>query len=170
MENINIYRFSCLRCQHQWSSKQDRPRVCPKCKSPYWDTLKDEGKKIKPLKIDWSDKGPVFKERKRRIKHNQWGRWKYNPSTHSLDIRKNVGGHVWAYDVDLERCDTGAKLLDWIYQVQGKNFISPDDVADLVYAADDILCNVQSNLCSGGKNLTFDVAKHLTQHIDPLFK
>ncbi len=32
---INI--FKCLRCYHEWASKQEHPTICPKCKSPYWD-------------------------------------------------------------------------------------------------------------------------------------
>ena len=32
---INI--FKCLRCSHEWASKQEHPRICPRCKSPYWD-------------------------------------------------------------------------------------------------------------------------------------
>ncbi len=41
--NLNEFiRFIhiCLRCTHQWVSKQKHPRVCPKCKSPYWDKEK----------------------------------------------------------------------------------------------------------------------------------
>ena len=42
-EAINLYIgrkqgiYKCLRCGHEWPSKQPHPRVCPKCKSPYWD-------------------------------------------------------------------------------------------------------------------------------------
>jgi len=35
MTEIKI--FKCLRCPHEWASKKEHPRVCPKCKSPYWD-------------------------------------------------------------------------------------------------------------------------------------
>lgn len=28
---------NCLRCNHEWASKLEYPKVCPKCKSPYWD-------------------------------------------------------------------------------------------------------------------------------------
>lgn len=28
--------FLCLRCEHFWRSKQERPRICPKCKSKLW--------------------------------------------------------------------------------------------------------------------------------------
>ena len=31
--------FGCERCGHEWvpRNKDQPPRVCPKCKSPYWD-------------------------------------------------------------------------------------------------------------------------------------
>ena len=29
--------FICCRCNHQWPSEQPHPRICPKCKSAYWD-------------------------------------------------------------------------------------------------------------------------------------
>ena len=33
-----IFKFKCLRCGHIWWPKTpDKPRVCPKCKSPYYD-------------------------------------------------------------------------------------------------------------------------------------
>ena len=161
----NIFRYSCLRCGHEWSSKQDRPRVCPKCKTPYWDVSKNYGK---PITLPSKEESEArFKD---KIKKNRWGRWQYNPSSHCLEIVKQKGGHKFTYEVDLNRCNTGAKLLDWIYQVQGKNWISPDDVADLVYAVDDILDVVQSKLCSGGENMEFNVNHYLSERIDLLFK
>lgn len=162
-----IYKFSCFRCGHEWASKQDRPKVCPKCKNPYWDIPKDAGKAIIFNAKRLKESKNAFE---RKIKHNKWGRWKYNPATHCLEIEKQKGGHVFHYEVDLDRCDTGAKLLDWIYQVKHKIWASPDDIADLIYAVDDILGFVQANLCSGGQNLKFDVNKHLTENIDPLLK
>jgi len=31
--------FKCLRCGHRWTPRKpnNAPKVCPKCKSPYWD-------------------------------------------------------------------------------------------------------------------------------------
>jgi hypothetical protein len=29
--------YQCKRCRHAWPSRQKRPRVCPKCRSPHWD-------------------------------------------------------------------------------------------------------------------------------------
>jgi hypothetical protein len=37
---ITVMGFRCERCGHEWvprDSGQD-PKVCPKCKSPYWNT------------------------------------------------------------------------------------------------------------------------------------
>jgi len=31
----------CLRCKHEWPTRGE-PRVCPKCKSPYWNVAKRE--------------------------------------------------------------------------------------------------------------------------------
>jgi predicted Zn-ribbon and HTH transcriptional regulator len=36
-----IQTYKCLRCGHVWvPRKKEKPRVCPKCKSPYWDKPK----------------------------------------------------------------------------------------------------------------------------------
>jgi predicted Zn-ribbon and HTH transcriptional regulator len=39
MAKIRLWGYQCERCEHQWVPvKQDeKPKVCPKCKSPYWD-------------------------------------------------------------------------------------------------------------------------------------
>ena len=31
------YIHKCLRCDHQWTSKKEHLRQCPKCGSAYWD-------------------------------------------------------------------------------------------------------------------------------------
>ncbi len=50
-----INTFECLRCGHKWISRvdlkqlevglKDKPRICPKCKSAYWDLEKKNGVK-----------------------------------------------------------------------------------------------------------------------------
>lgn len=32
--------FTCLRCQHEWASKKEKPVTCAKCRSPYWNIAK----------------------------------------------------------------------------------------------------------------------------------
>jgi predicted Zn-ribbon and HTH transcriptional regulator len=36
---MTILVLKCKRCGHDWPTKQaaDRVKVCPKCKTPYWD-------------------------------------------------------------------------------------------------------------------------------------
>jgi len=43
--NIIISHLTCCRCHHSWIPRQKDIRICPKCKSPYWD----KPKKIKIL-------------------------------------------------------------------------------------------------------------------------
>ena len=40
MGKINITGYKCERCGHTWAPRSklnQNPKVCPKCKSPYWD-------------------------------------------------------------------------------------------------------------------------------------
>lgn len=37
---ITVMGYRCERCSHEWiprDSENGGPRICPKCKSPYWD-------------------------------------------------------------------------------------------------------------------------------------
>jgi Zn finger protein HypA/HybF involved in hydrogenase expression len=40
--SVEITVLACrCRCGHQWITREpERPRVCPKCKSPNWDRAK----------------------------------------------------------------------------------------------------------------------------------
>jgi predicted Zn-ribbon and HTH transcriptional regulator len=40
--NIFIVGNKCYRCGHEWipSNKNQTSKVCPRCKSPYWDRPK----------------------------------------------------------------------------------------------------------------------------------
>ena len=38
---INFPGYMCLRCGHKWPAlNPGKPRTCPKCRSPYWDTAR----------------------------------------------------------------------------------------------------------------------------------
>lgn len=38
---MKLPKFKCKRCGHKWiPRKKDKPLICPKCKSPYWDRKK----------------------------------------------------------------------------------------------------------------------------------
>lgn len=40
MAKIQVWAWKCERCGHEWlpREKDREPKVCPKCKSPYWNT------------------------------------------------------------------------------------------------------------------------------------
>ena len=38
------YQLKCKRCGHEWNPRQENVRICPECKSPYWDVEKKEKK------------------------------------------------------------------------------------------------------------------------------
>ena len=38
---MTVWGYRCERCNHEWlpnKQGQPPPKVCPACKSPYWDT------------------------------------------------------------------------------------------------------------------------------------
>lgn len=72
---------------------------------------------------------------------DRWGDWEWDAERLVLFHR------VRHFEVDLERMNTSAAVLDWICQVSKKAWASPKDVGDLVQAVDDLLCP-QENLCS----------------------
>ncbi len=41
---ITIMGYKCERCGHEWipNDAEKEPKVCPKCKSPYWNIPKKE--------------------------------------------------------------------------------------------------------------------------------
>ena len=45
--NVLIMGHRCHRCKHEWkpNNMEKIPRVCPKCKSPYWDKPRTNGGK-----------------------------------------------------------------------------------------------------------------------------
>jgi len=45
-KKVPLMGYRCERCEHEWLPRNDdAPRVCPKCKSPYWDKPRKNNKK-----------------------------------------------------------------------------------------------------------------------------
>jgi hypothetical protein len=41
---LRVWGFECHRCAHSWIPRErGLPKVCPHCKSPYWDTPRRDG-------------------------------------------------------------------------------------------------------------------------------
>lgn len=45
MVDITVKGYRCKRCGHEWTpKKKEEPKVCPHCKSPYWNTARKNKK------------------------------------------------------------------------------------------------------------------------------
>ena len=44
---IKTKGYKCERCGHEWAprNKEEKPLICPKCKSPYWNKPKKNNTK-----------------------------------------------------------------------------------------------------------------------------
>tara|TARA_Y100000114_G_scaffold120772_1_gene115800 strand:+ start:375 stop:836 length:462 start_codon:yes stop_codon:yes gene_type:complete len=90
----------------------------------------------------------------------QWGYWIFRSSNLVLELQTKRGG--WAYEIDLERINSTAEMLDWIFQLNHKNRFgesiygneNQDLIGDLIQAFDDIF-KPQANCCSRGKEKEF---------------
>ena len=71
-----------------------------------------------------------------------------------LTIEVDIG-HGHTYQIDLERCNTPAQVLDWIFQIKVKTWATPEIMFDLLVAFD-VACyifhgrGVQGTLCPFG--------------------
>ena len=50
MPKVKLMGYRCERCDHEWlpRDKTQEPRVCPKCKSPYWDIPRGTNRRGRP--------------------------------------------------------------------------------------------------------------------------
>lgn len=79
---------------------------------------------------------------------DRWLGWRLDAHAYTLDL---VRDGVDLYQVDLERCTTSARVLDWIAQVRGKAWADVGALAGLVRALDDVI-DLQATLCSFGED------------------
>ena len=48
---LRMLGFRCERCDHAWIPPNPaKPKVCPKCKTPYWDRPRRDGQKSPRLR------------------------------------------------------------------------------------------------------------------------
>ncbi len=81
----------------------------------------------------------------------EWNGWEYDPEIGCLryDV---VPKPAPRYLIQMERCRTSAEVLNWLVQVQKKEWAGDTCVAGLL-AALDYLLNLQGSLCGSGKEL-----------------
>jgi hypothetical protein len=120
----------------------------------YRDYVRDHFQKHSDKDGFWNPPGTPTPE---KPKHgDRWGDWWYSQKNLTLEFHGERDG----YEVDLERCNTPAQAMDWIFQIAGKNWATPEVLGHLIQALDDLL-EPQANLCSFGHRKTMDVRKHL---------
>ena len=87
----------------------------------------------------------------RRPAHGQrWGRWQLDTSNFVLHVLNDEGVYP-IYEIDLDRINSPAQLLDWIFQIAGKAWITAADIGDFVRAIDAIFDDVQGKFCPWGQ-------------------
>ena len=95
--------------------------------------------------------------------HGHWGKWTLDAGNLVLDY------DTGRYEVNLEECLTSAQVLNWVFQVNGKNWAHEDTgcLPGLVNAIDDIL-HPQAALCSSGSGKRLaraDVRKRVEAYV-----
>lgn len=94
--------------------------------------------------------------------------WEYNPGNLTLVYKPVKNQRGYAYEIDLEKCNTSAQVLDNIIQVSGKTWMPVEDVGRLVRCLYYLL-NPQATLCSYGEDkIIDDVAKIINQNLETL--
>jgi len=50
VEKVQLWGYRCERCGHEWLPREKArdPKVCPRCKSPYWDRPRQVSKASEP--------------------------------------------------------------------------------------------------------------------------
>ena len=85
-----------------------------------------------------------------------WGPWRYNAKTLEIEYYDEEG--KYKYGVDLQRCNSCAEVLDWIFQLNDKRWCGYECTGHLVQAIRDLL---NRNFCSGGQDRPFDAVAYL---------
>lgn len=97
----------------------------------------------------------------RRMKR-KWGHWHLRLETLELVYRNDSG--FAEYVLDLEDCYDCASTMDWVAQVEDKEWTSEADVGALVSALNDLI-GLQENLCGGSVDHRIDPAKVIRARI-----
>ena len=85
-----------------------------------------------------------------------------NTMSVEIVVNKSTGA---TYQIDLERCTNSAQLLDWLFQIQGKNWCSPELIFDLMTFFDDLIVGgVQGKFCPCGEDQKVNWAEILVAY------
>lgn len=68
------------------------------------------------------------------------------------------------YEIDLEGITESATMLDWIFQLRKKHWVTNEVIGDLISAFQDIF-DPQLTLCGSGEGKTINARRHLRSEI-----
>jgi len=74
----------------------------------------------------------------------KWGDWELVDKPQFMLVNK-----AHSYDIAMSEASSSAQILDWIFQLHQKRWMTPESVHDLLSAFTDIL-DPQANFCSMG--------------------
>lgn len=105
---ITLMGYRCDRCAHEWiprGESEEEPRVCPKCKSAYWNTPR--------RKTDYLG----FKEKIRQVLTNSGGELTWTEVRTAGALSQMFPNNQWVHrlesDIGLERKRDSAGIIRW---------------------------------------------------------
>ncbi len=85
----------------------------------------------------------------------RWGNWQYDADRLVLDYVGKDG----KYEIDLETCNDAWRIVNWVLQVASKNWVTPEDIGNLVLALEGVVGYGLQGMIYPGSN--FDMKTHL---------
>ena len=92
----------------------------------------------------------------------RWGDWWLAADTMHLCLSR--GGNPERYYIPLKAITDSAHMLDWIFQLRAKTWVTNDIMGDLLSAFEEIF-DPQDTLCGTGRDKKLDADKHLANRI-----
>jgi len=93
----------------------------------------------------------------------RWGDWWLAADTMHLCL--DWKGNPESYYIPLQEITDSAHMLDWIFQLRMKTWVTNDMMGDLLTAFQEIFYP-QATLCGAGRDKKLNATKHLAARID----
>lgn len=110
---ITVMGFRCERCDHEWVPRKDtevEPKVCPKCKSPYWDRAR---------KLDYE----MFRDRIKKTLQEASGKLTWTEIRTKAKLPQVFPNNQWVHrleqDIGLQRHRDSHGIIHWQLGVTG---------------------------------------------------
>jgi hypothetical protein len=89
-----------------------------------------------------------------------WGDWTLDTPDSVLVLDTKIEGMRHHYEIELWKISDSAHMLDWIFQIRMKTWVTNDVMGDLLSAFQDIF-RPQTFLCGAGHDKKLDASAHL---------